>query len=323
MTRVIRIGTRSSRLSLWQANHVADLIRKRYTAVRTEIREYKTRGDLDRSAPLHAIGGKGVFIEAFEAALREREIDCAVHSLKDLPVEDSDGLAIGAIPTRGDHRDALVSRSGATLAELPSGARIGTGSLRRGAQLLALRPNLKIVDIRGNVPTRIEKMLAEDGQYDALVLAAAGLMRLGLDGHISETYESARMVSAAGQGALAVQCRAEAEELAFFAPLSDSLTVLAVTAERAFLSALEAGCSLPVGAYAHIDDGILQLQGRVISADGASAIDVRDQARLTRGDEGSAVARQLGMRLAEQALTEGAAQILQVIPPDSAGDYGG
>ena len=323
MTRVIRIGTRSSRLSLWQANHVADLIRKRYTAVRTEIREYKTRGDLDRSAPLRAIGGKGVFSEALEAALREREIDCAVHSLKDLPVEDSDGLAIGAIPTRGDHRDALVSRSGATLAELPSGARIGTGSLRRGAQLLALRPYLKIVDIRGNVPTRIEKMLAEHGQYDALVLAAAGLIRLGLDGHISEVYESARMVSAAGQGALAVQCRAEAEELAFFATLSDSQTVLAVTAERAFLSALEAGCSLPVGAYAHIDDDILQLQGRVISADGASAIDVRDQVRLATDDEGSAVARQLGTRLAEQALTEGAAQILQVIPPDSAGDYGG
>ena len=323
MTRVIRIGTRSSRLSLWQANHIADLIRKRYTAVRTEIREYKTRGDLDRSAPLRAIGGKGVFSEALEAALREREIDCAVHSLKDLPVEDSDGLAIGAIPTRGDHRDALVSRSGLTLAELPPGARIGTGSLRRGAQLLALRPYLKIVDIRGNVPTRIEKMLLEDGQYDALVLAAAGLIRLGLDGHISEMYESARMVSAAGQGALAVQCRAEAEELAFFAPLSDSQTVLAVTAERAFLSALEAGCSLPVGAYAHIDDGILQLQGRVISADGASAIDVRDQVRLATDDEGSAVARQLGTRLAEQALTEGAAQILQVIPPDSAGDYGG
>lgn len=323
MTRVIRIGTRSSRLSLWQANHIADLIRKRYTAVRTEIREYKTRGDLDRSAPLRAIGGKGVFSEALEAALREREIDCAVHSLKDLPVEDSDGLAIGAIPTRGDHRDALVSRSGLTLAELPPGARIGTGSLRRGAQLLALQPHLKIVDIRGNVPTRIEKMLAEDGQYDALVLAAAGLIRLGLDGHISEVYESARMVSAAGQGALAVQCRAEAEELAFFAPLSDSQTVLAVTAERAFLSALEAGCSLPVGAYAHIDDGILQLQGRVISADGASAIDVRDQVRLATDDEGSAVARQLGTRLAEQALTEGAAQILQVIPPDSAGDYGG
>ena len=323
MTRVIRIGTRSSRLSLWQANHVADLIGKRYTAVRTEIREYKTRGDLDRSAPLRAIGGKGVFSEALEAALREREIDCAVHSLKDLPVEDSDGLAIGAIPTRGDHRDALVSRSGLTLAELPPGARIGTGSLRRGAQLLALRPYLKIVDIRGNVPTRIEKMLLEDGQYDALVLAAAGLIRLGLDGHISEMYESARMVSAAGQGALAVQCRAEAEELAFFAPLSDSQTVLAVTAERAFLSALEAGCSLPVGAYAHIDDGILQLQGRVISADGASAIDVRDQVRLATDDEGSAVARQLGTRLAEQALTEGAAQILQVIPPDSAGDYGG
>lgn len=319
MTRIIRIGTRSSRLSLWQANHVADLLRERYAGLSTEIREYRTRGDIDRSSPLQSIGGKGIFTEALEAALRGREIDCAVHSLKDMPVADSVGLAIGAVPARGDHRDALVSRKGETLAELRHGARIGTGSPRRRAQLLALRSDLEVLPIRGNVPTRIDKLQTPEGQYDALVLAAAGLQRLGLQGYISEVFEPARMLSAAGQGALALQCRADAEELAFYAPLVDMPTVLAVSAERAFLSALEAGCSLPVGAYAHIDGGALHLHGRVIAEDGSVTIEGRDAVGLSAARDRSQAARELGARLAEAVLDKGAGQILQIDQPGGAG----
>ena len=322
MTRVIRIGTRSSKLSLWQANHVAGLIRERYAGLGTEIREYRTRGDLDRSAPLQSIGGKGIFTEALEAALRGREIDCAVHSLKDMPVADSAGLAIGAAPARGDHRDALVSRNGETLAALPEGARIGTGSPRRRAQLLSLRSDLEVRPIRGNVPTRIEKLLAPDGPYDALVLAAAGLQRLGLAGEISELFEPERMLSAAGQGALAIQCRADAEELAFYAPLSHVPTVLAVSAERAFLSALEAGCSLPVGAYARVDNGALRLHGRVISEDGALSIEARDAAQLSGAQDRRRAARDLGERMAQQMLKQGAAKLLQMTKPGGTGADG-
>ena len=320
VTRIIRIGARSSRLSLWQANHVADLIRERYANVSTEIREYRTRGDIDRSSPLPSIGGKGIFTGALEAALRGREIDCAVHSLKDMPVADSAGLAIGAVPARGDPRDALASRKGETLAELRQGARIGTGSPRRRAQLLALRSDLEVLPIRGNVPTRIDKLLAAEGQYDALVLAAAGLQRLGLEAHISEVFEPARMLPAAGQGALALQCRADAEELAFYAPLSDMPTALAVSAERAFLSALEAGCSLPVGAYAFIEGGALHLHGRVISEDGSMSIEGRDAVELAGARDRGQAARELGARLGQSVLKKGAGQILQVDQPGATGD---
>ena len=157
MKKVVRIGTRRSKLSLWQADHIAEMIRGHHADVRVEIREYRTRSDLNPAAALRSISGGGLFTDALEAALQAREIDCAVHSLKDLPVEMAEGLALVAVPERGDHRDALVSRNGAKLAELPEGARIGTGSLRRRAQLLAMRPDLKMTHIRGNVPTRLEK----------------------------------------------------------------------------------------------------------------------------------------------------------------------
>ncbi len=298
-------------------------MRERYAGLGTEICEYRTRGDIDRSSPLQSIGGKGIFTEALEAALRGREIDCAIHSLKDMPVEDGAGLAIGAVLARGDPRDALVSRKGETLDSLPSGARIGTGSPRRRAQLLALRSDLEVLPIRGNVPTRIDKLQAPDGQYDALVLATVGLQRLGLEGHISEVFEPARMLSAAGQGALALQCRADAEELAFYAPLVDMPTALAVSAERAFLSRLEAGCSLPVGAYAHIEGGALHLRGRVMAEDGSVTIGGRDAVDLAAARDRSQVARELGARLAEAVLDKGAGQILQVNQPGGAGETGG
>ena len=210
------------------------MIRERNADVGVEIREYRTRSDLNPAPPLRSFGGTGIFTDALEAALQANEIDAAVHSLKDLPVAMADGLAVAAIAKRGDHRDALVSRNGASVTQLPEGARIGTGSLRRRAQLLALRPDLKMRQIRGNVPTRLEKLLAEDGPFDAIVLAAAGLTRLGLADHISQVFAEAQMLCAAGQGAIAVQCRADDDARAFFSPLDDWRTSLATAAGTRF-----------------------------------------------------------------------------------------
>ena len=310
MKSLVRIGTRRSKLSLWQANHIAELIVCHHPSAGVEIREFSTRGDANPTAPLPAIGGKGLFTEALEAALRTGEIDCAVHSLKDLPVEDAAGLAIGAIPQRADPRDVLISRSASSLADLPPGARIGTGSLRRRAQLLALRPDLAVEPIRGNIPTRVGLLDDAERNLDAVVLAAAGLIRLGLDAHIREIFEPERMLSAAGQGALAVQCRADAEWLAFFAPLNHAATELAVSAERAFLRGLEGGCSLPVGACAHWQRGRLRLQGRVIAIDGSQQLDLKNEAAMTENRESLAAARTLGADLAAQALEQGAGRLL-------------
>lgn len=318
MNKLIKIGTRASQLSLWQANHIAELIRRRYADLRIEIRAFQTRSDLHPTAPLRALSGTGLFTDALEAALQAGEIDCAVHSLKDMPVDITEGLALAAIPQRGDHRDALISRDGATLAELPYGARIGTGSLRRRAQLLAQRPDLQMKPIRGNVPTRLAKLVADDGQFDAIVLAAAGLTRLGLADHISGVFDESQMLAAAGQGALAIQCRADGDDLVFFAPLADWRTAHATAAERAFLHALEAGCSLPVAAYAHIDGGQLRLQGRVIALDGSRQVDVAGETGAFDAPAGEDAAQKLGERLAEAALEKGADMILAAL---ETGDY--
>ena len=307
MSSLVRIGTRSSQLSLWQARHISALIAQHYPGARVELREYRTRGDRLSAQPLPSIGGKGVFTQALEAALLRGEIDCAAHSLKDLPVADSPGLALAAIPQRGDHRDALVSRQGETLAQLPQGARIGTGSPRRRAQLLALRPDLRILDIRGNVPTRLDKLLRDDSDYDALVLAAAGLNRLALAAQTSEVFSDAQMLCAPGQGALALQCRAEDAD--FYAPLTHLTSALAATAERGFLGGLQAGCALPVGAHATVRAGALCLRGRVIALDGRAQLDFRREHQLADGDSLS-VARELGESLAAEALRLGAADLL-------------
>ena len=308
--KTIRIGTRRSKLSIWQAERIAELIKHRHTDVQVEIREYSTRSDLNPAAPLREIEGRGIFTDALEAALRAREIDCAVHSLKDMPVEMAEGLALAAVPQRGDHRDALVSRSGLKLAELPKGARIGTGSLRRRAQLLAIRPDLQMAHIRGNVPTRLEKLMADDSPFDAIVLAAAGLNRLGLSAHISEIFDESRLVSAAGQGALAVQCRAEDDSLLFFWTLADWRASHTTEAERSFLHALEAGCSLPVAAYAKVAGKRLSLQGRVIALDGGRQVDVSGETIAFDGLAGLHMARKLGAELADEALEKGADLIL-------------
>lgn len=307
MTRIVRIGTRRSQLSHWQAQHVADLLAELRADIRIEIREYSTRGDQLLDQPLPAIGGKGVFTQALEQALLAGEIDCAVHSLKDLPVDDSPGLVVAAIPQRGDHRDALVSRGGESLAQLATGARIGTGSPRRRAQLLALRADLHVLNIRGNVPTRINKLHTAD-RYDALVLAAAGLQRLGMAERISQIFDEAQMLCAAGQGALAVQCRAADSD--FFSALTHVPSALAAAAERAFLRGLQAGCALPVGAYAAARDDVLSLQGCVLSLDGRAKIKLRRKVKVPIRGESLRTAVALGESLAKDALAKGASELL-------------
>lgn len=313
LRQVVRVGARRSKLSRWQANHIADLLKKLEPGVRIEIREYSTRGDANPETPLPALGGKGLFTEALEEALRRHEIDCAVHSLKDMPVDIAKDLSLVAVPKRGDHRDALVSRSGAMLGELPQGARIGTGSLRRSAQLLAMRPDIEIRPVRGNVPTRLAKLHNPEEGLDAIVLAVAGLQRLGLAEHISETFAASQMLSAAGQGALAVQCLSIGDPLVFFGRLTDRISAQATTAERAFLGALDVGCALPVAAYAHISGNSLHMQGRALSEDGSQRIDVSGDAQAINGPAGKRLALQLGRRLAEQALERGADRILQAV----------
>ncbi len=320
MKSTIRIGTRRSKLALWQANHIAELIAGHHSQVRVEIREFSTSGDANPTEPLPDIGGKGLFTETLETALRKGEIDCAAHSLKDLPTQEAAGVIIGAIPPRADHRDALVSRRAGCLAELPPGARIGTGSLRRRAQLLALRPDLIVLPIRGNIPTRLELLDDAERQLDAIVVAAAGLIRLEMGECIRQTFEPEQMLSAAGQGALALQCRAETAARNFFAPLNDPLTALAVTAERAFLSGLEGGCSLPVGAYASCQGNRLRLQGRVIAIDGSQQFDLQGEADLSLNRERLIVARKLGADLAAQALEQGAGQLLRAQAADGSAE---
>ncbi len=246
MTRALRLGTRRSALATTQSSWVADLLRSNGSEV--ELVEVTTHGDVNR-APLAQIGGTGVFVSALRDALLAGEVDLAVHSLKDLPTAPADGLALAAVPEREDARDALVAAGGRTLAELPSGSRVGTGSPRRHALLLALRPDLDVVAIRGNIDTRVG--FVTSGELDAVVLAAAGLARIGRSDEVSEFFDPGTFVPAPGQGALAVECRADDDEvLAALARLDAPAVRRAVAAERQVLASLEAGCSAPVGAHA-------------------------------------------------------------------------
>ncbi|MFW5691672.1 MAG: hydroxymethylbilane synthase [Chloroflexota bacterium] len=305
--RTITLGTRSSDLARWQTDHVAALLRQAHPGLITEIVTVSTRGDQVLDTPLPLIGGKGLFTAELEAALHKRQVDLAVHSLKDLPTEAPDGLTVGAIPARANPADVLVSRGGHPLAMLPRGAVIGTSSRRRAAQLLYLRPDLQIHDIRGNINTRVRKALDADGPYDAIVLALAGVSRLKMDDVISEVLSFEQMLPAPGQGALGVQCRDEAASRALVAPVDHLETALAVTAERAFLAGLGGGCSVPIAAYARRDDGgDFSLTGKV------SAVDGRQQIVVTTRFSGAAVddARRAGLELARAAIDQGASRLL-------------
>lgn len=303
LTTTVTIGTRTSDLAMWQTNHIMDRLQAAWPGITCRLQPFITQGDKTLDKPLPVIGGKGLFTAELERSLLAGAIDLAVHSLKDLPVEDTPGLTIGAITSRADVRDALVARNGWTLATLPPGAVVGTSSTRRAAQLQALRPDLTIRSIRGNVDTRVRKVLT--GDYDATLLALAGLERLDLVDHITEHLALDVMLPAPGQGALAVQCRAaDSETLALLAALDDCAVRLAVTAERTFLHALGGGCSAPVAAYAQVIEQHgqyqLHLQALVASADGQQIIRV----------SGVGTTAALGEQLAAQALQQGAVALV-------------
>lgn len=302
----IRLGTRASALARWQTDYVIALLQSVYPAVTFETVVISTRGDRVLDLPLPLIGGKGLFTLELETALRNGEIDLAVHSLKDLPTEDAPDLIIGAIPKRANPADVLVSKQKYTLDTLPSGSVIGTSSRRRAAQIRHHRPDLHIEDIRGNVDTRIHKALDPESNYTATILAHAGLARLERTEVISQVLPFDVMLPAPGQGALAVQCRDDEASRNLLAPIADAATTAAVAAERAFLAALEGGCSLPVAAHATIQGEQLLLRGRVSAVDGSQQIDVEAQGSLLTATE-------IGRRLAAQALEHGAGDILQGI----------
>lgn len=300
----VRLGTRASALARWQTDHVIALLQESHPRHRFESQLISTRGDRVLDTPLPLIGGKGLFTFELEHALREGEIDFAVHSLKDLPTEDAPGLVVGAMPQRANPADALVSKAGYTIDTLPKGSVIGTSSRRRAAQLLHHRPDLRIQDIRGNVETRIRKALDPDGPYTATILACAGLERLNLAEVVTQVLPFEVMLPAPGQGALAVQCRDETASLALLKPIHHTATAAAVAAERAFLAALAGGCSLPVAAHVSRHGDRLHFWGRVSAVDGTQQIEIRADGSL---DE----AADLGRRMADEALAQGADKILQ------------
>ncbi|MBX3055346.1 MAG: hydroxymethylbilane synthase [Anaerolineae bacterium] len=300
--KTIIIGTRTSQLALWQTDYVKRELEEAWPGLVCQLETFVTQGDKTLDKPLPEIGGKGLFTAELEAALMDGRIDIAVHSLKDLPVADAAGLTVGAISPRADVRDVLVAREKWTLGSLPLGATVGTSSLRRQAQLLHARPDLNIQSIRGNVDTRLRKV--QEGPYDAAVLAAAGLIRLGLENHIAQYLPLDIMLPAPGQGALAVQCRAEdTAVLSLLAAIDDAETRCCVDAERAFLDGLGSGCSLPVAAYATRQNDEIMLTGLVAALNGRRVIEVQGYGRDPH---------QLGADLAAQALAQGAAALLRL-----------
>lgn len=295
---MIIIGSRGSQLALWQANHIAARLTELGLETRLEI--IKTTGDRIQDVPLAQVGGKGLFTKEIEEALLAGSIDLAVHSLKDMPTELPAGLTLSAIPQREEHRDALI---GLTLDELREGTRVGTSSLRRSAQLHALGRGLKIDTLRGNVDTRLRKL--DEGQYDAIVLAAAGLRRLGWQDRIRELIPVDLMCPAVGQGALAIETRQDQGDAHRAARLlNHAPTQTAVTAERALLAVLGGGCQVPIGAHAVVEGAHIRLRAIVASPDGT---------RVIRGSRSGSDAVDLGKALGEQLLSEGAREILDAV----------
>jgi hydroxymethylbilane synthase len=299
-SREYRLGTRGSKLARWQSDWVAARLRERGVAV--EIVEIATAGDVQQVGPVASIGGQGVFTKEIQSALLAGTVDLAVHSLKDLPTLPTAGLTLAAIPEREDVADALVAREGVTIDDLPSGAIVGTGSLRRRAQLLALRPDLQVREIRGNVDTRLRKL--DEGQYDAIVLAAAGLNRLGLAGRITENLGPPRVLPAPGQGALAIECRSDDDDaVEVLAPLDHASTRAAVVAERAVLATLHGGCSAPVAAWGRVVGDVLELDALVAALDGSRVLPAHAQGSVSDAEG-------LGRQVADLLLAQGAAELV-------------
>ena len=297
----VRIATRKSALALWQAEHIKQALQTAHPGLDVELVGYTTSGDRWLSAPLSEVGGKGLFVKELEQAMLEGAADFAVHSMKDVPVALPDSFVLGAIGYRADVRDVLVSPTAATLASLPESARVGSASLRRAAQLKHLRPDLRVEPIRGNVNTRLNKLDA--GDYDALVLASAGLERLGLNDRVAEYLDIEVSLPAAGQGALGVECCAErADLIALLEPLNNPEIARCVTAERAVSRGLGADCSLPVAAYAVQGDAGVFVRARVGSPDGVTLL----HAEATAADPEDA-----GLQAAEALRGQGATELLE------------
>ena len=302
MREIIRIGTRSSALALWQANYVADTLRKHYPQCKVELVHHSTKGDRILEKPLAEIGGKSLFTEELEASMRDGSIDLAVHSLKDMPTELPEDLVLGAITERETPCDALVSPKYKTLDQLPQGAKVGTSSLRRQAQLLNQRPDLQISVLRGNVQTRLNKLETEN--FDAIVLAEAGLKRLGLESVITQTFTSDEMIPAVGQGALGIECRKDdAEMLDMLSVLHDENTMWATRGERSFLRQLEGGCQVPMGVYGTIYKGQLTLKAIIASLDGKNCFEGELSGPKEKAD-------MLGRNLAKALYEEGGKAII-------------
>ena len=300
------MGSRQSALALTQTNHVIAsleaLARREGIEAEFELRKIVTRGDRILDVTLSKVGGKGLFVKEIEQAMLDHEIDFAVHSMKDMPAELPEGLMIGCVPEREDPRDALITRQGWTLQTLPQGAKLGTSSLRRSAQMKYMRPDLNVEWLRGNIDSRLKRL--DDGQFDAILLASAGLKRMGWEEKITEAVDPDLCVPAVGQGALAIECREGDEELLALLKLyHHERTARAVEAERAFLKTLNGGCQIPIGAHAVLDgDGeTLTLTGIVGSADGSELL-----RETLRGADG----RKLGVALGEELLARGAERIL-------------
>ena len=305
MRKHIKIGTRASLLATTQSTWVKNQIESQHPQTTVELVKIITKGDKILDVPLAKVGGKGLFVKEIEEALLRKEVDLAVHSMKDVPSELPDELHLGIIPPRENPFDAFISNKYGSLQELPAGAKVGTSSLRRRAQLSALRSDLDIEDLRGNLDTRLRKL--DEGQYVAIILAAAGLNRLGMSNRVTDYFTPIDMLPAVGQGALGIELRKDDSELlAGLSFLNDDKTTVAVAAERSFLIRLEGGCQVPIGAFAEVDGDQVTLTGLVASVDGTEVI---KRSMIGTANEAQA----LGLKLAEQLLDLGAKEILDEV----------
>ena len=303
--KTIRIATRKSPLALWQAEHVAKLLETTFPGIKTELVKMTTQGDKILDAPLAKIGGKGLFVKELEVGMLEGTADIAVHSMKDVPVEFPEGLHLGAILTREDPTDAFVSNSYVSINELPSNAKIGTSSLRRQCQIKALYPNAEILTLRGNVNTRLAKLDA--GAYDAIILASAGLKRLGFDNRITQRLDTKISLPAIGQGAIGIECRIDDLEInELLSKLHDHETGICVMAERAMNARLSGGCQVPIAGFAEIDGDVLIMRGLVGDPSGSRIFRCERKGRLYEAEF-------IGTTIAEDLLSQGAHQILQAL----------
>ena len=305
MKQTVRIGTRGSKLALWQSEWVKAAILEQFPSLSVDLVVIKTKGDKILDVPLADLGGKGLFVKEIEQALLENRVDLAVHSMKDMPSVLPDGLRIGCIPERENPADVLISRNALVFNDLPSGARIGTGSLRRGSQLRNARPDLTVVPLRGNIDTRLKKLETGVDDLDAVVLAAAGVRRLGLKDRITERLDHSVMLPAVGQGALCIETRRQDNESAVLLQALDHMpTRQAVHGERAFLERLEGSCQVPIAGYGQVDGDRIHLEGLVADLEGRQVV----RGSRSGPADGS---KQLGVALAEDLLSRGADRILQ------------